>query len=673
MRQFPVKGLGKEEKSQSLHDDISSSSPATDGYVDGHFDTVDVCTTQLWFPAQLNSWNGFLDWSHDGSMLVNETWPYQDASDTGTADVWTPGFTDCRTDSSVSLDSQSFDHISSHGLSNHGRTEYPGPPQIQSPSMGNQHMYLPPSNLPILEKSRYPSNSPYNADNLHRPQDSDWMGFSPRTAASVTSHPTSDVKPRLTLSTTLPANVPLQWSMSNQNTPVTPGLNKESAAPIPKRKHVSPGPPPAKKSRQVTSQTELAEYVGVFENAPGALTTVKKRKKLDGAVRKAAQDVRKAGACHQCRFRKRTCSIGTPCTSCLKNGRGLHDLKCQRESPFIGKSIHPYFEHSSTKRVLSFDILVPLLPIQSSGACYVTIDGIEKISHTIKLRAYAKSLDSFGAADRAAIRKTEIPNNQITDTDGESPEILILEDHEALGTQVEQWAVEYASKFVHAAGPKFYPTTAAVILGTAYLKKGLPESELVAAMLRAASIAFVLRAGVKYKASGNQSTSQYRTIEASIDTILYQRLKLAEKDLYKMLQRIVFRSLGYIAREHIYPVALVFWQLLRMLCLSSSHLSNIYSRFKTIPSEHASFQFNALKLVLSTHFALFRSSNPLLLDFNDKPNQDLLAGDEELIDLAMKMRKVVLDFREKGVRDMKGSIAYRKEHFDLFRKVYDGL
>lgn len=77
--------------------------------------------------------------------------------------------------------------------------------------------------------------------------------------------------------------------------------------------------------------------------------------------------------------------------------------------------------------------------------------------------------------------------------------------------------------------------------------------------------------------------------------------------------------------------------------------------------------------MLATHFALFRSSNPLLLDFNDKPNQDLLGGDRELISLAMEMRKVVLDFRERGVRDMKGSMAYRKDHFDLFRKVYEGL
>lgn len=34
---------------------------------------------------------------------------------------------------------------------------------------------------------------------------------------------------------------------------------------------------------------------------------------------------------------------------------------------------------------------------------------------------------------------------------------------------------------------------------------------------------------------------------------------------------------------------------------------------------------------------------------------------------------MVLDFRERGVRDMKGSMAYRKDHFDLFRKVYEGL
>lgn len=86
-----------------------------------------------------------------------------------------------------------------------------------------------------------------------------------------------------------------------------------------------------------------------------------------------------------------------------------------------------------------------------------------------------KSLDSFSPSDQAAIQKTKIASKKTTDKICESEIILLLDDHESIGTQIEQWAVEYASKFVHAAGPKFYPTTAAVILGTAYVKKGLPE------------------------------------------------------------------------------------------------------------------------------------------------------------------------------------------------------
>lgn len=667
MRQFPMRGLGKDESSQSSHDDVSSSSPSTEHFIDAPFDTVDVTTTQLWLPAQLDSWNGFPDWSHEDPKVVNEPWPYPFGYCTGTgaSDAWTQGFADSRTDGSTNASSQYLHAVSPNELPNVARPEYLNQFQIQSPQLRNGQTYISTNLGGISGNARSASISPLNSETQHKSLDSDWMGFTPRTSA--TSRPASDTVPNV-----LSASLALDWSMNNKTTPETPISHIEIDIPFSKKRHTSPGPPPAKKSRQAVPQTELAEYVGVFENAPGALTTVKKRKKLDGAVRKAAQDVRKAGACHQCRFRKRTCSTGTPCTSCLKNGRGLHELKCQRESPFTGKFIHPYFEHSSTKRYLSFNLLVPQRS-RSPGACFVTIDGIGRISHTIKLRACANPLDSFSAAERAAIRKTQHSTKKIADNDGGHPSVFVLEDHENLGTEIEQWAVEYTSKFVHAAGPKFYPTTAAVILGTAYVKKGLPESELVAAMLRAASIAFILRAGVKYTPSNGQAASQYRTIQASIDTILYQRLKLAEKSLYNMLQRIVFRSLGYLAREQIYPVALVFWQLLRMLCLSSSHLSNIAQRFNSIATEHPSLQYHQLKLMLSTHFALFRSSNPLLLDFNDKPNQDLLAGDEELIGLAMNMRKVVLDFRARGVRDMKGSIAYRKEHFDLFRKVYDGL
>src|SRR6266536_3904597 len=100
-------------------------------------------------------------------------------------------------------------------------------------------------------------------------------------------------------------------------------------------------------------------------------------------------------------------------------------------------------------------------------------------------------------------------------------------------------------------------------------------------MLRVAALAFILRAGVKYTLASNKPTSRFRTIQARVDTILYLRLQLAEKDLFQMLQHLIFRSAGYLAREQLYPVALVMWQLMRMLCIGASHLSNIMQRFQS--------------------------------------------------------------------------------------------
>lgn len=68
--------------------------------------------------------------------------------------------------------------------------------------------------------------------------------------------------------------------------------------------------------------------------------------------------------------------------------------------------------------------------------------------------------------------------------------------------------------------------------------------------------------------------------------------------------------------------------------------------------------------------ALFRSSNPLLLDMADPFNQILLGSDRKLVELAGEMRKVVVALKEKGAPELKGSITYRKEYFDMFRKAY---
>ena len=228
----------------------------------------------------------------------------------------------------------------------------------------------------------------------------------------------------------------------------------------------------------------------------------------------------------------------------------------------------------------------------------VTIDGVGHLSHPIQLCAQRKFLGDFNADEREIIDRTRDSKKLLKGREDRLEQVLILEDEAKLGIQVEQWAVEYSSKFVHAAGPEFASTTAAVILGTAYVNKGLPEvshtpqstvsklklrqSALVAAMLRVASLAFILRAGVKCTpATSTFKSSSYRTIQATIDTILYERLKIAERDLFQMLQRLVFRSSGYLNREQVYPVALVLWQLLRILCIGASHLSNLVQRFRT--------------------------------------------------------------------------------------------
>lgn len=100
--------------------------------------------------------------------------------------------------------------------------------------------------------------------------------------------------------------VKLDWSKSGQPPINAPSRRTGSyPPPVPKRKRDSPQPT-SKKSRSEVPGNEFSQFVLVFENAPGALATVKHRRKLDAPVRKAARDVRKAGACHQCRFRKRT-------------------------------------------------------------------------------------------------------------------------------------------------------------------------------------------------------------------------------------------------------------------------------------------------------------------------------------------------------------------------------
>ena len=104
----------------------------------------------------------------------------------------------------------------------------------------------------------------------------------------------------------------------------------------------------------------------------------------------------------------------------------------------------------------------------------MTIDGVGRLSFPLRLKAQRKRLSSFNPEEQNIIRQTE-DLKQSGKTDLDAASVILLTNEATLGKQVEQWALEYTSKFVHAAGPKFYATTMAQILGTAYVKKGLPE------------------------------------------------------------------------------------------------------------------------------------------------------------------------------------------------------
>ena len=124
-------------------------------------------------------------------------------------------------------------------------------------------------------------------------------------------------------------------------------------------------------------------------------------------------------------------------------------------------------------------------------------------------------------------------------------------------------------------------------------------------MIRAASLAFVLRAGVKYHQPTPTSPTpnlRYRTLQARIDSILYDRLKLAERDLFQRLQALIFRTAGNLSKDQVYPVALVMWQLMRFLGISASHLGNIVQRF----GAKGTFSYSlAHSLVFSLHPVIF--------------------------------------------------------------------
>ena len=83
---------------------------------------------------------------------------------------------------------------------------------------------------------------------------------------------------------------------------------------------------------------------------------------------------------------------------------------------------------------------------------------------------------------------------------------------------------------------------------------------------------------------------------------------------------------------------------------------------------------HTFNLLLSVHNALFRTASPLLLDYEDQANQDLLGNDAELIGQAMKLRSSILWFRDMGFpNSVRAGLFYNERLGNKLRGVLKGM
>jgi len=312
---------------QQWIDEGDSWVPQPDAFPVPYHDPFDDYVAESWLPQTSPSWNRSCSprntWSHDSSSGQRPL----------------PAATSAQEQESIL-----YPDTRSHVTLTSSQTPFVGQDyHVTAPHSENSHAYQPqpcmhvidqvpqesgetyPSQTPetIYHRSKY-SNSGTSSFQLQPNGYSNLHGYGAEFIEDQVSWPTPTgqiTSQKLVINTDLQhpvsPNQPssclkLDWSICDQSLVSINGGDSRLVAAIPKRKA----------SKEVIAHSsspveapQLSECVDVFENAPGALASVKRRKKLDAPVRKAAREVRKAGACHQCQFRKRTVSNSNDKTS----------------------------------------------------------------------------------------------------------------------------------------------------------------------------------------------------------------------------------------------------------------------------------------------------------------------------------------------------------------------
>ncbi|KAB8298891.1 hypothetical protein EYC80_001049 [Monilinia laxa] len=424
-------------------------------------------------------------------------------------------------------------------------------------------------------------------------------------------------------------------------------------------------------SQPVASQESLSS---VFEVNMNQQPKRKARSAFTPQGKKKVEAVRSVGACIQCKFRKRTCGTSEPCILCIRRAGNVQSAVtlCTRESPFLELSITEFYSNNYHNRVTNFGIKFSGVEGQHKT---IKVDGKGPNSSPFDLRVIKVQSSSLSEDIQKEvcqiIRPKSNPPFQQNNSPYEPGIITILDSECFSSIEFEKWVMKYINdnKLDNICSIPFS-------FGAAYAVEKLPHADLVENMTKLISLNYMLCNGLKIIPLAGQEAvaTEYSVLRAQLDTKLFNLLHNAEKLVCQELQRLVFKTSGQLPRDALVPVSLVMWLLTRLHSLKTSYVVHLIEESGFPSSEtatsSASYHKHILNLLISVLTALFRSSFPLLMNFEDKCNRDLLGGNEDLIRMSKKLRRDLIAFKRRGyLKAWKWNKGFLKDQVDRMRDI----
>ncbi|QSZ32397.1 hypothetical protein DSL72_001971 [Monilinia vaccinii-corymbosi] len=286
-------------------------------------------------------------------------------------------------------------------------------------------------------------------------------------------------------------------------------------------------------------------------------------------------------------------SLSEPCILCIRRAGNEESaaILCTRESPFIELSMTEFFSNSYPKVVRGFDVNFSGVEGQHET---IKVDGKGNNSSSldlkvIKVQSCSFSEDTLKEVCRI-IRPSSTSSSSQQNTGGHQPNFIPILDSEYFpSTELEKWVIKctYENKLDSVDSTSF-------VFGVAYAKEKLPHADLVQNMNKLIALNCILCNALKITSLAGQ---QETTTE------------------YSVLLKANY-SVG----------------------LTGENGS----------SSSASHQNHTLNLLIGVLTALFRSSFPLLMNFEDKCNRYLLGGNDDLIHMSKQLRRDLIAFKRRG-------------------------